>query len=119
MRKKVNDLILLNEWLLIFHGVDLEEVKKLHPKWVKAEREYAQINSYPQDKRDEISENMNKASREFYTEYSVTNEEYNEWEEWAKKYIKKTLRVSNRMIEHDFPWIALQIGPTIKKEELI
>ncbi|MBC7088696.1 MAG: hypothetical protein H5T96_09580 [Tissierellales bacterium] len=117
MKKKVNELILLNEWLLIYHGVDIDEVKKLHPKWAKAEREYAQINSYPQDKRDKISENMNKATREFLETYSVSDEEYNEWEEWAKAYVKKVTKLPKRYVDRSWWSVVLSVSPMVKQQK--
>ena len=96
MRKKVDENILLNEWLIVFHGVDIEEVKKAHPEWEKEPERH---------------------SRDFFIAYAVTNEEYNEWEEWAKKYIKKITRYPMKYIDRQFCWVALQIGPIIKKED--
>lgn len=96
MRKKVDVNILLNEWLIAFHGVDIEEVKKLHPEWEKEPE---------------------KHSGDFFIEYAITEEQYFEWVEWAKGYIKKVTKYSKSYIDRQFCWIELQIGPTIKKEE--
>ena len=81
-----NDL--LNGWLK-YHGTTVEEVIAKHPK--------------------EVLE-----STEWFKLYPVTQEQCNEWEKWAKDFIKKETKYPNKVIERGWGMVFLDVAPYIK-----
>ena len=81
----------INKWLGEFHGTDLKGVLTEHPEWV--------------DKPD---------SRAFYREYAVTQEQHDEWYEWAIESVMKTKRYSRKMAKKAFTFDYLNCAPGIK-----
>jgi hypothetical protein len=53
-------------------------------------------------------------NRQFYLDYAVTQEQYDEWYKWAFKEIKKDTKYPNEMIKRSFEW--LNMAPSIKNE---
>lgn len=76
----------VNGWLK-YHDTTIEEVFDQHP-------EYYDDN------------------RQFYLDYAVTQEQYDEWYQWAFKEIKKDTRYPDVTIRRSFDW--LNISPSIK-----
>ena len=60
MKKKLTEEEFINMWLMAYHAIDLEGVKKAHPEWM---------------------ENPEKHTRDFYRTYAVTQAQHDEWYE--------------------------------------
>lgn len=80
---------LRNGWLK-YHNTNVDEVLLKHPEEAKTPK--------------------------WYELYAVTQEQHDEWEKWAKEYVRKTCKVSKKLVEHDWCWIHLDAAPDIKKE---
>ena len=52
----------------------------------------------------------------FYLKYAVTQEQYDEWEKWAKEYTKKVTKISKNLLERSWWSICLNTSPQIIKE---
>ena len=92
--KKVNQEVLVNWWLEKFHNTNLDKVLEDHPDWKENPREH---------------------TRDLYLTYQVTQEQSDEWEKWAKDYIKKETKCGKKLLEHDWPWIFLDTAPQVIK----
>lgn len=92
MRKLVNNEDLINWWLKKYHHTSLKQIKKEHPEWEKDPEAH---------------------SREFYSSYMVTEEQHNEWEEWAKEYVKKVTGLPKTLIKHGWWSVYLNTAPQI------
>ena len=86
--KKVNREDLLNGWLN-YHNTNVDEVLKKHTK-------------------DEL------LSPDWFKLYPCTQEQYNEWETWAKEYTRKVTKLSNRMINKVWWSVVLDCAPYVK-----
>ena len=80
---------IVNGWLK-YHNTTVKEVIEKHPK--------------------ELLQ-----SPDWFKLYEVTQEQYDEWEKWAKEYIRKKTKISKKYIDRKFGFIALEYGPNIKK----
>jgi HSP90 family molecular chaperone len=94
MMKKVNAEDLINWWLEKYHNTNLEKVTEEHPEW---------------------KENPSEHTRDFYHKYSVTQEQHDEWLNWAKDYTKKVTKVSKKFFERQWPWVYLDCSPSVIK----
>ena len=52
---------------------------------------------------------------EWYTEYTMTEEQNKEWKDWVKKFIKKELRTTAKAASTEMAWFDLSYGLKIKK----
>lgn len=95
--KKLDIDDLVNWWLDKYHNTNLEKVKKENPKW---------------------AENPEKYTRDFYSKYKVTQEQHDEWEEWAKGYAKKVTKLSKRAIDRSWWSVYLNASPSIINEKI-
>lgn len=89
--KKVKSEDLVNWWLEKFHNTNIEKVTKEHPDW---------------DGSD---------SREFFKTYSVTEEQHDEWEAWAKEHVRKITKLPKKAIDRSFWSISLNTAPSVKE----
>ena len=89
--KQVNREDLLNGWLK-YHNTTVEEVIKKHPK--------------------EVLE-----SAEWFKLYPVTQEQEDEWVNWAKKHIKKVTKLSNAIIERSWGLVYLDCSPYVDNKK--
>ena len=86
-KKKLSREDLLDRWLL-FHNTSTKELIKKHPK--------------------EILE-----SPKWFSLYPVTEEQYDKWEVWCKKKLRKYY--TEIEINKSWGWIALDCAPKKKK----
>ena len=118
--KQVKDSDLINWWLEKFHNTNLEQVKKDHFQWAIAEKEYEGMKNYSDQYSDEqratISGKLSEATREFYKEYAVTQEQHDEWNKWAQEYTRKITKLPKKLIERGWWSVYLNCSPNIKKE---
>lgn len=118
--KQVNMEDMLNLWLGRYHNTTIAEVKKKHPKWAKAEKKYDEMKKnekvYTEEERIKISSALNNASREFYREYAVTQEQHDDWEKLAKELVRKTTKLPKKIIERSWWSVYLDCAPSIKEE---
>jgi len=87
--KTVNRDDLINGWLK-YHGLTVEELIKTEPPELLK-------------------------SPDWFKKYAVTQEQYDEWERWAKAYIKNITKLPKKYIDHNFGIIALDCGPSINQ----
>ena len=80
MKKELTQTDIINWWLKKFHNTSIEEVTKKH-NW-----------------------NEND-SREFYEVYSVTEEQYKEFEDYFYNEVPKLLKISKKRWKRD-SWLA-------------
>lgn len=84
---------LVNWWLEKYHNTNLDKIKKENPEWEKDPEKY---------------------SRDFREKYAVTQQQHDEWEEWAKEYCRKKLRLTKRALIRGWWSIYLNTAPMIK-----
>ena len=82
---------IIDWWLLKYHNTNCKEVVEKHPEEVK--------------------------SADWFKLYPCTQEQSDEWEAWAKSFIKKKLRLSKPMLERQWPLVFLDTSPYVTKED--
>ncbi|MBN2776821.1 MAG: hypothetical protein JXR36_04220 [Bacteroidales bacterium] len=93
MKKEITRDDILNGWLK-YHNTTVEEVVKAHPK----------------DVLD---------SPDWFDLYPITQEQHDEWVEWAKKELLERTRYSKKAIEIQWGLIYLDTAPNIKVDYVI
>ena len=88
---KVDEEVLRDLWLKKYFNTSTKELIETHSK------EYCQGN--------------------WFADYKVTKEQYEEWVSEAKKFIKKETKCSDTYLKQQFPWIDLQVGPSVIQED--
>ena len=78
---------IINGWLR-YHGTTVQEVVEKHPEEAK--------------------------SGEWFDLYPVTQEQHDQWEDWAKEYIRKKTKFSKKRIERGWGLTYLYAAPKIK-----
>lgn len=89
-KNKIDGNYIINQWLK-YHNTTIEEVFKNYP-------------------------NYKDNNRQFYLDYAITQKQHDDWEIWAKDYVKKHSKLSNAILKHDWPWLYLNVAPSIKTE---
>jgi hypothetical protein len=84
--KKVEINDLFNGWLK-YHNTNVDNVVKQYPEEVK--------------------------SPEWFKLFPVTQEQYNEWETWAKQHIKNITKMSKKRIDYEWAWVCLSCAPHV------
>jgi len=46
----------------------------------------------------------------WFQEWTMTMAQNDEWQQWGKKYLQKTLRTPAKLAEREMQWISLQYG---------
>jgi spore coat polysaccharide biosynthesis protein SpsF (cytidylyltransferase family) len=82
-----------NAWLK-YHNTNTEQVKKDHPEW-----------------------DLKRDSHKFYKTYAVTQQQHDEWYEWAIKQVMKDYKMSRKIAEKEFQFPYLNLAPSIIKED--
>ena len=89
--KKVDRKDLLNWWLKKFHNTNTDELISKHYK--------------------EVLE-----SPDWFKLYPCTQEQCDEWEKWAKDYIKKETKLPKSLVEKSWWSVYLDCSPYVKRE---
>ena len=89
MKAKINSDELVNWWLDKYHNTNLDEVREKHG-W--------------EDGKDH--------SREFYEAYKVSQEQHDEWYEWAIRLIMKRYRRGKKWAKEAFVFPYLNVAPS-------
>jgi hypothetical protein len=92
-KPKITETDLINGWLEKYHNTTIDKVLEENPTW---------------------KDNPQEHTREFYDKYPVTQEQHDEWVEWAKETLRKTLRKSKKYIDRSWWSVYLNVAPTIK-----
>jgi hypothetical protein len=90
MNTTVDRTILLNWWLNKYYNTNTEEVLHLNPRA--------------------------KESSDWFNDYQVTQEQYDEWEKWAIAYIKKVTKFPLKKGSFEWGLIVLDCSPRIKRD---
>jgi hypothetical protein len=55
----------------------------------------------------------------WFQEWTMTEQQYDEWIKWGKKYLMKNLKMYAKQAEKEMTWVGLQWGLSVKlsKEE--
>jgi hypothetical protein len=93
-KRKINADDFVNWWLEKYHNTNLDEVRKEHPEWEDGNH-----------------------STEFYKTYQVTQEQHDEWYDWAIKTILKKVRWSKKMAKRQFAFPYLDLSPSVKQNK--
>lgn len=96
MKKQVEQKELINWWLEKYHNTNLDKVMEENPDW---------------------KENPSEHTRNFYSKYKVTQEQHDEWQEWAKEYTLKVTKVSKKYLENIWWSIYLNTSPLVILKE--
>jgi len=94
--KKINANDLINWWLEKYYNTTLEKILEENPEWKENPREH---------------------TKDFYKKYAVTQEQHDEWEKWAKEYIRKVAKVSKSYLNRAWWSIFLNISPIVKHDK--
>jgi hypothetical protein len=46
----------------------------------------------------------------WYMDWTMTEQQYNDWKEWGRKYLMKNLKQRSKQAEKDMMWVGLQWG---------
>lgn len=92
MKKRLTDTDIINWWLEKFHNTNIAKLLKEHPDWEKDPQAH---------------------TKEFYDMHKVTQEQHDEWREWAITALAKERRLSKRYIKMGFWVLDLNAAPSI------
>ena len=115
-KKQISDVELINWWLEKYHNTNLEKIMEEHPDWKEIDEKVKLINDYKgwsKEENDAILQQQNKNSREFFKTYAVTEEQHDEWCEWAKEEIRKRTKLSKEYINRKWGFVYLQTSPSV------
>jgi len=94
MKKKLTETDLVNWWLDKYHSTNSEKVIEDHPEWDVGGKNWSSIT--------------------FYDAYPCTQEQHDEWYEWAVREFKKHFRLSSiKRAKRDFAFVYLNTAPKI------
>lgn len=82
---------LINGWLVKHHGITVKELVKKEPELVKRS--------------------------EWFLHYPVTQQQHDEWYDWAVSKLGKNLRMSKIQVKRYFQMDYLNVSPAIKKDD--
>jgi hypothetical protein len=91
--KKVDPIVLIDGWLK-YHNTSYAQVLKENPEW--------EVNPH-------------EHTREFLNKYKVTQEQHDQWEEWAKAYCKKVTKCTKSYLNRAWGLTYLNVAPMIRK----
>jgi len=114
MKPELTEEEFINWWLKKYHNTDLNGVRKAHPKWTKSEKRKPKPKYFPYWLWYLFIKDINKYTRDFYKTYAVTQEQHDEWYEWAINRIAKYYRYSKKRAKRMFCWDYLNVAPSIK-----
>lgn len=95
MKKELTEDILINWWLEKHHNTNIAEIKKEHPDWTHDNPDYN--------------------SQMFYDLFPVTQEQHDEWKDWAFNTFKKHFKLSKVGAERAFSFVYLNCAPKVNK----
>jgi hypothetical protein len=55
-------------------------------------------------------EDIKDRKDDWYTQWTMTMAQNDEWQRWGKKYLQKTFRTPAKLAEREMQWISLQYG---------
>lgn len=90
--KTVDREVLMDWWLSKYHNTNCKEVVEKYPEEVK--------------------------SPDWFKMFPVSQEQYDEWRDWAFKYIKKVTKMSKGFIEGAWWSVELDCAPYVKGKEV-
>ena len=88
--KKIERNVLMDWWLQKFHNTNIEEVITTHPK--------------------EVLE-----SPDWFKLFPCTQEQCDEWEMWAKDYLRKEGKFPQRMVDRGWGLVFLDCAPYVSR----
>lgn len=88
MKEKLSEEYIIEGWLKKYHGLTIAELVKNEPELVK--------------------------SHLWFKKYAVSQEEHDEWYQWAIKELCKSTGMSKKMVERSFAFNYLNVAPDIK-----
>ncbi len=91
MKEKLTEEEFINKWLE-YHNITLEEILDNNPEWKKDPQSH---------------------TRDFYEQYAVTQEQHDEWYDWAIERLSKYYRFSKKYCKRMFALSYLNVSPNI------
>ena len=55
-------------------------------------------------------EDIKDRKDDWYTQWTMTMAQNDEWKAWGKKYLIKNLRINAKLAEREMAWVSLQWG---------
>lgn len=95
-KPKLTEQEIIDWWLTKYHNTNLDEVAKLHPEWMDEPQAH---------------------TREFYQKYAVTQEQHDEWNEWAFDRFVKHFKLTKTYAKRSWAFAYLNVAPQIIKED--
>lgn len=117
--KKIDPAVLIDWWLKKYHNTTMDEILDKNPEWKRISDEYRKVmyNEIAPDSPEgqRILDERNVAQRAFYKKYAVTQEQHDEWEDWAKKYARKITKLPKKLFDRSWSFTYLNVSPMTKK----
>jgi hypothetical protein len=88
-KNELTDKFIMNWWLQKYHNIDIDWLLENEPELIK--------------------------TPDWYIKYAVTQEQHDEWYDWAIDIIAKTLRLSKKYAKRNFVFDYLNLSPSVKK----
>ena len=88
-KSELTEEFIIEGWLKKYHGITVKDMVDKHPKLCKTSL--------------------------WYEKYPVTQEQHNDWYDWAIDIISKTLRMSKKNTKRRFCFSYLNCAPNIKR----
>lgn len=95
-KKELTEEHFINWWLEKYHDTNLDKIIEANPSW---------------------KENPPDHTREFYEAYQCTQEQHDEWYDWAIETVMKHFRWGKKRAKKEFLWTYLNVSPMIKQED--
>jgi len=86
--KKLTTEYIINGWLEKYHGITIEQLVETEPELCK--------------------------SGDWYEKYAITQEQHDEWYEWALDEIRKATKLSKKTVKRRFTFDYLNVAPSLK-----
>jgi hypothetical protein len=87
MKAKLSSEYIMDGWLKPYHGITVDWLVKNEPELIK--------------------------TPDWYKKYAVSQEQHDEWYEWAIQTIMKHYRCSRKMAQRNFAFDYLNIAPSV------
>ena len=88
--KTIDRSVLMDWWLQKYHNTTCEEV----------------VRNYPEEAK----------TPQWFKLYPVTQKQHDEWEKWAKDYVKKVTKLPKKYIDRHWGFVYLDCSPDVIKE---
>jgi hypothetical protein len=89
-KSEITSEFIMNYWLKKYHNIDIDWLMKNEPEFIK--------------------------SSDWYKKYAVTQEQHDEWYNWAIDTMSKTFKLSKTTVKRRFVFDYLNLSPSVKEK---